>query len=247
MKRVGFTLIELLVVVSIIALLVALISPSLRMAQRLAVEGVCKSNTHTFAQAMTAYSSENRAFFVSCMEWVRECDIEYGQPGWFWGAYPFSNDDKVLKNGKLWKFIGRKSVYICPTFSKLKYPYDESREIQFSYSMNGHISHLWYRNENQRVGGWYQMVTDLHDPSKVFMLSEEMPYRTAGHSVAGLNDGVLRGESYILGQERGDALAYLHGDGTEWDGYSNTVFADGHVGTAHIWETYKVTFDPRVP
>ena len=249
--RGGFTLVELLVVIGIIALLVSILVPSLRIAVRLAREVHCAANVQTFAKAMTEYSSENRARFVSCMEWVRNTTVDGWDPAYSWkGAWPYSATDAVVRNGKLWKFIGVQSAYVCPTFKRLPwreenlYALSSIHGLQFTYSMNGHINHLWYQSEAHRKSSWYQMASDMRHPSKVFLLGEEMPWATPGHCSAALNDGVLRSESYTPGQDIADALAYLHGDGTPEDGFCNVVFADGHVGRAHIWETRDVTFDP---
>jgi prepilin-type N-terminal cleavage/methylation domain-containing protein len=59
-KRDGFTLIEVLVVVGIIALLVAILVPSLMRAKAQARLTVCGSNLHQIGVAMTAYMPSNR-------------------------------------------------------------------------------------------------------------------------------------------------------------------------------------------
>jgi len=58
LSRGAFTLIELLVVVAILALLVAILVPSLRNARKLAVRAICSSNLHNTGVAMGAYASE---------------------------------------------------------------------------------------------------------------------------------------------------------------------------------------------
>ena len=54
----GFTLIELLVVVSIIALLLAILIPSLQKAREQAKDVVCKANMHSIGQAFTMYAEK---------------------------------------------------------------------------------------------------------------------------------------------------------------------------------------------
>ncbi|MCB9866757.1 MAG: type II secretion system protein [Phycisphaerales bacterium] len=56
----AFTLIELLVVVSIIALLIAVLMPTLRRARDHAKRVVCMANLHVFGIGMQSYASESQ-------------------------------------------------------------------------------------------------------------------------------------------------------------------------------------------
>jgi len=58
--NVGFTLIELLVVVSIIALLIAILLPSLKKARDQAKNTKCLSNLHQIGISCSAYAADNR-------------------------------------------------------------------------------------------------------------------------------------------------------------------------------------------
>jgi len=59
MKRRGFTLIELLVVVAIIALLIAILLPSLGKARELSNRSVCAANLRGISQSMNIYAADN--------------------------------------------------------------------------------------------------------------------------------------------------------------------------------------------
>jgi prepilin-type N-terminal cleavage/methylation domain-containing protein len=63
MKRRGFTLIELLVVVAIIALLIAILLPSLGKARELANRSYCAANCRGIMQSMNVYAADNSDAF----------------------------------------------------------------------------------------------------------------------------------------------------------------------------------------
>jgi prepilin-type N-terminal cleavage/methylation domain-containing protein len=65
-SRRGFTLIELLVVVAIIALLIAILLPSLAKAREQAKRVVCMANQSQIHKAMTLYSMSNKNELIIC-------------------------------------------------------------------------------------------------------------------------------------------------------------------------------------
>ena len=85
----GFTLIELMVVVSIIALLLAILLPSLGRAREEARKVVCLSNLHQLANALEAYVITWNGYPVGALDNGR------GQSGlcsWSWGGKTASID-----------------------------------------------------------------------------------------------------------------------------------------------------------
>ena len=62
-QKIGFTLIELLVVVAIIALLVAIILPTMGKARAAARRAGCLANLRSIGQAIRSYMSENADFY----------------------------------------------------------------------------------------------------------------------------------------------------------------------------------------
>ena len=72
----AFTLIELLVVVSIIALLIAILLPSLSKAREAARRVVCLAHLRSQAQAFLMYAEENNGFLISAD------DVDFGGTRW---------------------------------------------------------------------------------------------------------------------------------------------------------------------
>ena len=75
-SRIGFTLIELLVVVSVIAMLLAILLPSLNKARVLAKRAGCRSNLKQLALAWTAYLDDHKGRFYQGIR----ANLDYG--GW---------------------------------------------------------------------------------------------------------------------------------------------------------------------
>jgi len=65
----GFTLIELLVVISIIALLLAIILPSMQAVKRRASRTVCSANLHSIGLSIHCYANDNNTYLPTKDKW----------------------------------------------------------------------------------------------------------------------------------------------------------------------------------
>ncbi|UCD29493.1 MAG: type II secretion system protein [Planctomycetota bacterium] len=104
LRTTGFTLIELLVVVAIIALLVAILLPSLAKAREQSRRSVCLSNLHQFGNALSLYSSDQKTFFPM---------VGYG----IYKYYMKYNHERV-NSGVLYdkKYAGKDlDIFFCPS------------------------------------------------------------------------------------------------------------------------------------
>ncbi len=109
--RSAFTLIEVLVVVAIIALLVAILLPSLSRAREQAKRAACASNLHQQGLGMYSYANDNRAF-LPWRGWF-SYDISESRHE----AYGGAGTDKVLVNLALLigKHVGKDwDILYCP-------------------------------------------------------------------------------------------------------------------------------------
>lgn len=83
-KPKGFTLIELLVVIAIVALLMAILLPTLQRVRRQAKAVVCQSNLRQWGTTWATFTVDNDGRFPG---WDRDSTSSDGPVGWWWGPY----------------------------------------------------------------------------------------------------------------------------------------------------------------
>ena len=103
----AFTLVELLVVIGIIAILIAILLPSLQRAKVQANSTVCKANLRSLGQALRIYEAENKGFLFPIRSRVEDTSSPSGfryetcgtnvPPHERWPAIVFSRDLGALK------------------------------------------------------------------------------------------------------------------------------------------------------
>jgi len=92
--RAAFTLVELLVVIGIIALLIAILFPSLRKARESANRAVCLSNVRQVGAGLMLYAQNNRGVFPYCTSFARVPSRLNGG-----GAYPATYGQDLVLSG----------------------------------------------------------------------------------------------------------------------------------------------------
>jgi prepilin-type N-terminal cleavage/methylation domain-containing protein len=140
MKKKAFTLIELLVVIAIIAVLLAILMPSLRLAKDKAKQIQCISNVKSLALAWMMYKDDNDDRLVGAM---------INNDAWAW-AHPVpsnaaSVEDEIeyaIKRGALFQYVGKTpAVYRCPADVRMR---DPRQTAYRSYSIaNGANGENW--------------------------------------------------------------------------------------------------------
>ena len=168
-----FTLIELLIVVAIIAILAALLLPSLMKAKERARIVVCANNLKQIAIAQTFYMDDNNSVFPP------------GEPfggnnglGWIHQTANYMGaelTDSEMRVRGLTRSTAADEVYRCPNHANHSYSHD-SGVASKSYSGNGW--RLWFQNQTlQPAYGVYNQtdsrrLSQLADPSNVVIITE---------------------------------------------------------------------------
>lgn len=219
----GFTLIELLVVIAIIALLLAILMPSLQKVKEMARETVCRSHLRSVGVAVLIYLQDNDYVMADSNRnngflW-EESDND--NPSWgnffgstYWGvAY-----EDYVKDSK---------VFGCPSFrsvAELIYPVEPDMIHEAAFGLNSNVSG--------------KKVTDIRDQSKYIMSHDHVePKMEQGSQDMFHNDGpgTTNLRHYREGGERSQFYRGIFRHNTSVSepfrtgGRSNVLWMDGHV------------------
>jgi len=153
-SRRGFTLIELLIVIGIIALLLAILIPSLGYTKELTYIAVCQANLRSLTLGWMAYHQDNKGRLphphppVGGHSWVRS-----------------GNTVQALRNGVLWDYVGSESLYRCLTHRS---NFKENPHVR-SYSMNEYVGANATAWRVDSIANY----ADIRDPATIMLLMEE--------------------------------------------------------------------------
>src|SRR5687768_3913934 len=131
-RRKGFTLVELLVVIGIIAVLIAILLPTLNRARDNALRIQCQSNLRNLMHAVIMYSAENKNYMPYC-NWA---GTPPNHTGWLYKD-PLVADPAHVETGSLWPYLKTRELYKCPSHTELRS--GGPTEMMTSYLMNGAV------------------------------------------------------------------------------------------------------------
>jgi prepilin-type N-terminal cleavage/methylation domain-containing protein/prepilin-type processing-associated H-X9-DG protein len=260
MKRTkGFTLIELLVVISIIAILMAILTPSLRKAKEHAMSIICKNNLKQYHLGTGMYLNESNDAYTNPWTFLYK-----SQPsGWCqWHAAEQTLETNPELRGPMVEYLGTGKIHQCPYFRRAAQAVDWEhenmeanhealgKEIQFSYTQNAFMG---YAGGSATGFGVLKSSQITKSPSNVFLYAEENPWPSRPGSVyeydqaysnLGMNDNclfVVKAPSWEApGADARDCFASFHRapSGEYGKGLSNVLFADGHLDLASSADSY---------
>ncbi|MFQ6036205.1 MAG: type II secretion system protein [Sedimentisphaerales bacterium] len=215
MKTRAFTLIELLVVIAIIAILMAILMPSLRLAREQARSINCRSNVRNLTLAWLMYKDENDGKLVGGVP-----QAENRSPWVFlppsWQTAGVEQKKEYIKKGLLWPFVKNIEAYRCPSDRRPNSPYHK-----YAYRTYSIAGGLYGTNPN---GGWEILpcikFSDIKNPATKYVFLAECDPRGVN-----LGSWVMRPKS----RRWVDPFGVWHSRNT------NTLgFADGHA-IMHRW------------
>lgn len=246
-SRRAFTLIELLVVVSIIALLISILLPSLGKAKAQANAVRCQTNMRAMAQSMQSYLTEWDSTYP-----INGVIFPKG-PGSAPTNSPYAeflkNDSAYWKPeyGALWRGMGgtlgiadanRLKVFICPMDTlnrtqKSQLVMDDARNVNqlpagggrgyFSYAVNSVLNSMGRFRNNFGTGGTFGVGQPWADPLRVTSITGGMSnffVFIEESEDSGFEDEVIEPSAWQPGNNK---ITNRHG------GKGNVCFADSHV------------------
>lgn len=217
----AFTLVELLVVISIIALLLSILMPSLSKAREQARSVVCKTGLKNLGLAAITYGADNDDIFIA-QDWSvfdpavgKNLESDY----WFYRLAPYIGNSG--NRGEMGN-IGR-----CPSGLARK----EYEQASFTDFKSIDIALHWYGREwhYYNVKGVYGKISQIERPAE-FASFFDFYYGSERYGSSPGGIGSVYGSRYgtvvihVLYDIKVKEVFYRHNDGI------NAVYLDGHVG-----------------
>lgn len=214
MRRCAFTLIELLVVIAVIAILAALLLPSLARSKSSAHRIKCVSNLHQLGLAAQMYWDDNAGTSFRYGPVATNSGMLY----WFGWIGPGPEGQRPFDTtaGALYPYLRGRGVEICPSlnyaFAQFKL---KASGAAYGYGCNIHLC-VWQHQSAVKMN-------KVARPSETVLLSDAAQVNTFQPPASKSNP--LLEEFYYVSTNRNEATAHFRHARR-----ANVVFCDGHVG-----------------
>lgn len=209
-SRKGFTLLELLVVVGMIAVLIAILLPSLTRARETAKRTNCLSNLRQLGIAFVAYVADNDGSFPRPAVNPQPEDWVYWHPG------------RDPNKGRIVPYLGNAvlnpDALLCPSDRVDTHRPSGGSRYPYSYTINEYVAGA------VELGHATRSLRQILNPAGKILLIDE--------SAETVDDGCWAPQNYLhdgrnLLSNRHDRIAERSSDANA--GYGNALFCDGHA------------------
>lgn len=144
----GFTLIELLVVIAIIALLLSIITPSLKKAKEVPRSVVCKTNLRNIHMAVALYAHD----FNDRVSDPRGSTKDTTDPAVEWNGYTYQRWCRKWYL-RLYPYLETPQIYVCLSWRKIdNQPYIAymvgEDTFYVTYTANEYVMSFWHPEKN---------------------------------------------------------------------------------------------------
>jgi prepilin-type N-terminal cleavage/methylation domain-containing protein/prepilin-type processing-associated H-X9-DG protein len=246
----AFTLIELLVVIAIIAILAALLLPSLQNAKSESQGIKCMSNQRQMVLGWKMYAQDNKEFMVLASAGGTGVDAIYNQYAWCQQQESFEDqpqnyDPSVdITTGPLYPYINSPAVYRCPSDTSVINHGGTLLPRVRTVSMNFYLGGFGHMNDGNSLYPIYLKTTDLiysASPGPVntwVFVDERQDCINWGNYAADMaGDDPVAPSEYEFSE---DMPGFYHNRSADF------AFADGHASIQH-WLDFRTTPPLQAP
>ncbi|MFH1746263.1 MAG: prepilin-type N-terminal cleavage/methylation domain-containing protein [Planctomycetota bacterium] len=244
-RRCGFTLIELLVVVAIIAILMAILLPSLQQARAQGKAAVCLSNMRSLGLAVQLYAQNNNDRFPSFgyvhggesdphKSWIYTLAEEYGRRG-----------GDIVGDGADAELLSEiRDIRRCPTDRSphFKRPRTEGSSSTQVWRLTSYANNYYLVADDPLVLGKedrFERLDRIPRPATTIYwveLAEEGEFATADH---------VHPETWLSGDS--DTIAAEQVQLKRHSGRANYAMVDGHAEPFRFDRTYTIDYENSDP
>jgi prepilin-type N-terminal cleavage/methylation domain-containing protein len=228
----GFTLIELLVVISIIAILMGILVPSLNRTRRQAKFIGCKANLKSYGLLAIMYADDSDGIMPNPWTSFYSQRTYRNEPHRYcrWHNPDYDLEKYPEYAGPFWPYLKGKGIHICPAFPRIADMFGpihpehvEGVPIvpNYNYSMNS------YLNDKR--------IINITHHSEIFFFGEENLWITKPYNIYAFNDTAM------CVYEQWDSFGTFHmaRQSDFEDGVVNAVFLDGQVKTVNRVDSWR--------